>query len=136
MITTAVADVEYVDRGTGEPLLVSHGIFGSCESVLLFADLFGDRRLIAPSRFGYLGSSIPTGATPAEQADAFVALLDALKGDPPGCVVDPFDVVGHRGIIARVRHSRVRATSRWGDALVQLRATTRFGGAVHRSLHR
>lgn len=87
VITTAVADVEYVDRGTGEPLLVSHGIFGSCESVLLLADLFGDRRVIAPSRFGYLGSSMPAGATPADQADAFVALLDALG-------ISAVDVVG------------------------------------------
>jgi pimeloyl-ACP methyl ester carboxylesterase len=52
--------------------------FGSCESVLLFADLFGDRRVIAPSRFGYLGSRMPAGATPADQADVFVALLEAL----------------------------------------------------------
>jgi pimeloyl-ACP methyl ester carboxylesterase len=87
VITTAVADVEYVDRGTGEPLLVSHGIFGSCESVLLFADLFGDRRVIAPSRFGYLGSRMPAGATPADQADAFVALLDAVG-------ISAVDVVG------------------------------------------
>ena len=87
VITTAVADVEYVDRGIGEPLLVSHGIFGSCENVLLFADRFGDRRVIAPSRFGYLGSSMPTDATPADQADAFVALLDALE-------INAVDVVG------------------------------------------
>ena len=87
MVTTAVTDVEYVDRGAGEPLLVSHGIFGSCESVLLLADLFGNRRVIAPSRFGYLGSSMPTDATPADQAEAFVALLDALA-------IDAVDVVG------------------------------------------
>lgn len=87
VITTAVGGIEYVERGTGEPLLVSHGIFGSCESALLFGDLFGDRRVIAPSRFGYLGSSMPTGATPADQADAFVALLDALG-------ISAVDVVG------------------------------------------
>jgi pimeloyl-ACP methyl ester carboxylesterase len=87
VITTAVADVEYVDRGAGEPLLVSHGIFGSCESVLLFADLFGDRRVVAPARFGYLGSRMPAGATPADQADAFVALLDAVG-------IGAVDVVG------------------------------------------
>jgi pimeloyl-ACP methyl ester carboxylesterase len=34
--------------------------------------------VIAPSRFGYLGSALPPGATPAGQADAFAALLDAL----------------------------------------------------------
>jgi pimeloyl-ACP methyl ester carboxylesterase len=87
VITTAVADVEYVDRGAGEPLLVSHGIFGSCESVLVFADLFSDRRVVAPSRFGYLGSRMPAGATPADQADAFVALMDAVG-------IGAVDVVG------------------------------------------
>jgi pimeloyl-ACP methyl ester carboxylesterase len=35
--------------------------------------------VIAPSRFGYLGSALPPGATPAGQADAFAALLDALE---------------------------------------------------------
>ena len=40
--------------------------------------LLPDRRVIAPSRFGYLGSSPPPGATPADQAGAFAALLDGL----------------------------------------------------------
>jgi pimeloyl-ACP methyl ester carboxylesterase len=43
--------------------------------------------LIAPSRFGYLGSNLPLDATPAHQADAFVALLDALG-------IDRIDVIG------------------------------------------
>jgi hypothetical protein len=34
--------------------------------------------VIAPSRFGYLGSALRPSATPADQADAFVALLDQL----------------------------------------------------------
>lgn len=37
-----------------------------------------DQRVIAPSRFGYLGSSLPAEATAADQADAFVELLDHL----------------------------------------------------------
>ena len=41
--------------------------------------LFSDRRLIALSRFGYLGSSLPPCAKPADQADAYAALLDALR---------------------------------------------------------
>jgi pimeloyl-ACP methyl ester carboxylesterase len=41
--------------------------------------LFPGRRVIAPSRFGYLGSALPPGARPADQADAFAALLDALQ---------------------------------------------------------
>lgn len=35
-------------------------------------------RIIAPSRFGYFGSSLPPGATPAAQADAYAVLLDHL----------------------------------------------------------
>jgi len=35
-------------------------------------------RVIAPSRFGYFGSSLPPGATPAAQADAYPVLLDHL----------------------------------------------------------
>ena len=62
-----------------------HGIFGGCDAGLVWAGglfgggLFSDRRLIALSRFGYLGSSLPTCAKPADQADAYAALLDALR---------------------------------------------------------
>ncbi len=86
-IATAFGDIEFTERGTGEPLLVSHGIFQGCESVLLFRGLFPDRHLIAPSRFGYLGSDIPPRTTPADQADAFTALIDALG-------IAEIDVVG------------------------------------------
>jgi pimeloyl-ACP methyl ester carboxylesterase len=36
-------------------------------------------RVIAVSRFGYLGASLPADASPAAQADANVCLLDALR---------------------------------------------------------
>lgn len=36
-------------------------------------------RVVAPSRFGYFGSSLPDGATPAGQADAYALLLDHLE---------------------------------------------------------
>ena len=76
---TAFGVLEYAERGAGEPLLAIHGIFGGCDAGLVsVGGLFPDRRVIAPSRFGYLGSSLPAGATPADQADAFAALLDGL----------------------------------------------------------
>ena len=78
LTATPFGNVEYIERGTGEPLLVSHGIFQGCDGVLLFRGLFAGRRVIAPSRFGYLGSDMPPRATPGGQADAFAALLDAL----------------------------------------------------------
>jgi pimeloyl-ACP methyl ester carboxylesterase len=88
VIATALGDVEYAERGSGEPLLVVHGIFHGCDGGLLSSsDLPHDRRVIAPSRFGYLGSPLPPEATPARQADVFAALLDELG-------VGRIDVVG------------------------------------------
>ncbi len=60
-------------------MLVSHGIFHGCDGGLASVeDMIVGRRIIVPSRFGYLGSSLPAGATVADQADAFVAVLDHL----------------------------------------------------------
>jgi pimeloyl-ACP methyl ester carboxylesterase len=76
---TRFGAVEHAERGSGEPLLAIHGIFGGCDAGLLPArDLAPDRRVIAPSRFGYLGSAMPPGATPADQADALALLLDGM----------------------------------------------------------
>jgi pimeloyl-ACP methyl ester carboxylesterase len=87
-VPTRWGAVEYAERGVGEPALVLHGIFGGCDGGLLSVrDLCPERRVIAPSRFGYLGSILPDGATPADQADALVALLDALG-------IDEVDVIG------------------------------------------
>ena len=87
VVPTPWGTVEYVERGSGEPVLVVHGIFQHCVSGLLsFVDSAPDRRIIAPSRFGYLSSNMPPNATPAAQADAFAALLDALG-------IDQIDVV-------------------------------------------
>jgi pimeloyl-ACP methyl ester carboxylesterase len=79
VVPTEWGPVEYAERGSGEPVLVLHGIFGGCDGGLFtVCDLCPERRVIAPSRFGYLGSSLPPNATPADQADALVALLDGL----------------------------------------------------------
>jgi pimeloyl-ACP methyl ester carboxylesterase len=115
VVPTPWGAVEYAERGAGDPVLVIHGIFQHCFSGLLSVrDLFTNRRLIAPSRFGYLGSSMPPNATPAAQADAFAALMNALGihgeqavdelGDEP-------DVVGrHR---ERSRNRRDQPGRRW-----------------------
>ena len=76
---TRFGAVEYAERGGGEPLLAVHGFFGGCDEALLsLGGLAAGRRAIAPSRFGYLGSSMPAAASVAAQADAFAALLDGL----------------------------------------------------------
>ena len=87
VIPTPWGAVEYAERGDGNPVLVVHGIFHNCVGGLLSVRDFSDRRYIAPSRFGYLGSSMPPNATPAAQADAFAALLDGLG-------IDRIDVIG------------------------------------------
>ena len=82
VVSTPWGAVEYAEEGHGDPVLVVHGIFQNCVSGLFSArDLLTDRRIISPSRFGYLGSSLPPNATPAAQADAFAALLDGLGID-------------------------------------------------------
>lgn len=89
MISTTFGDLEYAEEGSGEPLLVVHGIFGGRDQGLAgYGNLLPDRRVIAPSRFGYLGSTLPPGATPATQADAFVELLDHLG-------IHAIDVIGY-----------------------------------------
>lgn len=80
VLTTPFGAMEYADSGEGGPVLVSHGIFhGSDGGLLSVRDVLPGRRTIAPSRFGYLGSDLPPGATPQAQADAFTVLLDHLQ---------------------------------------------------------
>jgi pimeloyl-ACP methyl ester carboxylesterase len=87
VIATRWGRVEYAEEGSGAPVLVVHGIYQHCVSGLAsLRGLLPGRRVIAPSRFGYLGSSLPPDASVADQADAFVALLDALG-------IDRIDVV-------------------------------------------
>lgn len=78
-VETGFGTVEYAEEGTGAPLLVIHGAGGGFDQALDEAGVWAaGHRIIAPSRFGYLRSSFPQGATSAMQADAFVALLDSL----------------------------------------------------------
>lgn len=80
---TACGPIEYVERGEGVPVLVVHGIFGGFDQGLGIGagNLGPGTRMIAPSRFGYLGTPMPETATPERQADAYVCLLDHLGVD-------------------------------------------------------
>lgn len=72
-------NISFVDRGKGESILSIHGIFGGYDQAYdTCKDFCSDYRIIAPSRFGYLGSDILGNGTPAEQATAYVSLLDKL----------------------------------------------------------
>ena len=80
VVRTSVGDVEYASRGTGAPVLVIHGTGGGFDqSLYASADLVGaGYRLIAPSRFGYLGTPMRADASPALEARMFADLLDSL----------------------------------------------------------
>jgi pimeloyl-ACP methyl ester carboxylesterase len=82
VIQTASGPVEYAQIGHGSAVLVIHGTPGGYDLWLntLEATHAADDglRYILPSRPGYLRTPLSDGATPAEQADLLVALLDVL----------------------------------------------------------
>ena len=79
-LTLSSGTLEYAQAGKGEAILVVHGAAGGFDQALDMAGALAEHgyRLIAPSRFGYLRSSMPERATTAMQADAYVELLDHL----------------------------------------------------------
>ncbi|MFW5836375.1 MAG: alpha/beta fold hydrolase [Desulfovibrionaceae bacterium] len=83
MADTAAGPVEYADAGEGSPVLCVHGGPGGYDQGLLVGEVFRKNgfRVIAPSRPGYLGTPLATGADLPGQADALAALLDKLGLD-------------------------------------------------------
>lgn len=80
--TLSYGNMTYVDQGAGETILSVHGIFGGFDQAFdTCRDFASDFRIVAPSRFGYLGSDIKGHGTPGEQASAYVELLDELGID-------------------------------------------------------
>jgi pimeloyl-ACP methyl ester carboxylesterase len=80
IINTKCGPVEFARYGSGYPVLSIHGNGGGFDQGLSLAQTYlGEGfQIIAPSRFGYLGSPLPGGATPVDQADTYACLLDAL----------------------------------------------------------
>lgn len=71
--------IEYGEQGDGLPILALHGAGGGYDQGLLLAGWLGaGYRVIAPSRFGYLGSPILGDGSVQAQAAAYAALLGAL----------------------------------------------------------
>lgn len=72
--------LEYVSWGQGPAVLVLHGAGGGFDQGRLLAESLGGGavRFIAVSRFGYLGSAIPSDPSTAAQAEALLDLLDHL----------------------------------------------------------
>jgi pimeloyl-ACP methyl ester carboxylesterase len=81
IVETHCGPIEYAEAGekSGPPVLVIHGAGGGFDQGLDIArGIQHGCRVIAPSRFGYLRTPLPKDASPAAQADAHAALLDAL----------------------------------------------------------
>jgi pimeloyl-ACP methyl ester carboxylesterase len=94
VVQTALGPIEYADIGHGPPVLLVHGDPGGYDQIYQVLKLQhaenGVFRYIIPSRPGYLRTPLSVGRTPKEQAEAFAALLDALK-------IDKVSVIGGSG---------------------------------------
>jgi 2-hydroxy-6-oxonona-2,4-dienedioate hydrolase len=77
---TACGPIEYAVAGGGPPVLVVHGAGGGFDQGLDFGVPLIEQgfRIIAVSRFGYLGTPMPEDASPTAQADAHACLLASL----------------------------------------------------------
>jgi pimeloyl-ACP methyl ester carboxylesterase len=75
--------LEYAMAGAGAPLLMIHGTGGGFDQGLRFGSALMQRgyQIVSPSRFGYLRSDFPQDPSLANQAEAFIALLDHLGID-------------------------------------------------------
>ncbi|MBV8543163.1 MAG: alpha/beta hydrolase [Acidobacteria bacterium] len=75
--------IEFAESGNGPAVLLIHGAGGGFDQGLELGRAFvGDRyRIVAPSRFGYLGTPLLADSSPEAQADAHLRLLDALQLD-------------------------------------------------------
>jgi 2-hydroxy-6-oxonona-2,4-dienedioate hydrolase len=77
---TVKGEIEYAREGSGPAALVIHGAGGGYDQGLYLAhEMLGEGYdVIAPSRFGYLRTPVPTDASHKAQAEAHAALLDKL----------------------------------------------------------
>jgi len=78
---TRCGPLEYATAGEGPPVLLVHGAGGGFEQGLELGQALArdGYRIIAVSRFGYLGTPVPPDASASAQADAHACLLDALN---------------------------------------------------------
>ncbi|MGD9961360.1 alpha/beta fold hydrolase [Nocardioides sp.] len=123
LVTTSDGPVELLESGRGTPVLILHGTPGGSDQALAAAHVLGltaTARVLAPSRPGYLGTPLSTGRTPAEQADAMVAVLDELG-------VESAAVLGASGggmaaVALAARHpARVRGLVLWSAVTAPMR---------------
>ena len=72
-------NTEYILEGEGPTILISHGVTGGVDQGRWLASILAQGyRSLCVSRFGYLRSSMPEGASAGLQAEAYKELLDHL----------------------------------------------------------
>jgi pimeloyl-ACP methyl ester carboxylesterase len=123
--------LEYAVMGEGEPMLIVHGAEGGFDQGIDVTSAIAARgyRLIVPSRFGYLRSTMPGNPTTAMQADAYVQLLDHLGIDK--VVVVGISAGAWSSMQFAIRHpGRCRALVLLVPANYLPAGTTIHGGAV------
>lgn len=75
-------EVEYVLKGNGPTILISHGVTGGIDQGIWISKSLGEGyRFLVVSRFGYLKSSMPDEPSVKLQAEAYKELLDFLGID-------------------------------------------------------
>jgi 2-hydroxy-6-oxonona-2,4-dienedioate hydrolase len=108
MAQTKAGPIEYAVEGSGPPALLIHGAGGGHDQGLLLGRSFPGFQIIAPSRFGYLGTPTPPEISAAAQADAHAALLDSLGIDK--AIISGISAGAPSAVELALRHpERVRA---------------------------
>jgi pimeloyl-ACP methyl ester carboxylesterase len=80
-VNTARGAIEYATLGEGPAVLVLHGTSGGWDQGILAARQLVQHgfQIIAPSRFGYLGTQLPPDPLPPAEAETWICFLDALN---------------------------------------------------------
>lgn len=87
VVDTASGPMECAVVGAGPAVLLVHGTPGTWRQAAGLARDLADRyQVLLPSRPGYGRTPLEVGRTPAQQADAYASLLDALDIEAAGVV--------------------------------------------------
>lgn len=81
IVQTSMGPIQFKKSGHGPVVICLHGGFGGYDQSYLMGSFLAGKgfTVIAVSRPGYLGTPISVGSSIEAQADATVALMDALK---------------------------------------------------------
>ena len=134
-VTTSFGTLEYAAIGEGQPILIVHGAGGGFDQGIEMTGALARHgyRLIVPSRFGYLRSTLPGNLTTAIQADAYAELLNRLGVDK--VVVVGISAGAWSSLQFAIRHpERCRALVLLGPAGYLPNGTSIRGGVVARAI--